>query len=642
MDARISNNNLVSIDHVSFYSLLLLVLSAIFLYVKHGKRKNWPKNLPPGSMGWPFIGETFDYLKQHPSFSLGRYLQSNIRRYGKIFKSNLFGEPTIISADSGLNRFVLQNEGRFFEASYPESVVRVFGEYSMLSLTGDGHKEMRSIAMNFMSSDRLRTRILSDIEQHALLVLNSWKDGLCLSASAEAKKFTFYMMAKNILSMEPGKPEIEKIRREYATFMEGVVSPPLEFPGTPYMKALKSRSEICHVIEGVMDTRMNEMIRQGEMKGYNDMLCWCLTESKLSRVQIVDMLLSMLFAGHETSTVAISLAIFFLGRCPKAFQELRVIKETLRLGNVVKFLHRKATQDVQYEGYVIPRGWKVLPVLSAVHLDGSIHKDPQEFNPWRWKVPLQNEIHTKVGGNDNYYSQLYHHLTMATEGHDKLKLKLLIDKRFPKVLLAEAGKEVVDFLFSLMALPLGSLIELISKESMVGSLGCTFASIEQLDAGYFLFGTQNKTRLIQSKIYSDSNSSSSSLSNPAKPTTFDCFHCRQRGNYSDRTATFYGFPCEFCSPATYSEQTRTGYVRGSITYSVMDDLSVQPMSPTSTIALLNKLGLKDFSLLEERTVYMTADEALELVKTSLSSKNVLTDVFLAKKERATFKSESNF
>ncbi|KAJ4814906.1 hypothetical protein LUZ62_027472 [Rhynchospora pubera] len=222
---------------------------------------------------------------------------------------------------------------------------------------------------------------------------------------------------------------------------------------------------------------------------------------------------------------------------------------------------------------------------------------------------------------------------MASEGHDKLKLKLLIDKRFPKVLLAEAGKEVVDFLFSLMALPLGSLIELINNESMVGSLGCTFASIKQLDAGYFL-STNMKTSLIQSQIYSGS------LSNPAKPTTFDCFHCKRCG-YKSNT-TFYGFPCELCSPATYSKQTARGFVRGSITYSVMDDLSVQPMTPTSTIALLNKLGLKDFSLLEERTVYMTANEALELVKTSLLSKNVLTDVFLAKKERATFKSESHF
>jgi steroid 22-alpha-hydroxylase len=75
-----------------------------------------------------------------------------------------------------------------------------------------------------------------------------------------------------------------------------------------------------------MDSRMKEMIRRGDAKENYDMVCWCLTESKLSREQILDLLLSMLFAGHETSTVALSLAIFFLGRCPRAFEELRVIK----------------------------------------------------------------------------------------------------------------------------------------------------------------------------------------------------------------------------------------------------------------------------------------------------------------------------
>lgn len=89
---------------------------------------------------------------------------------------------------------------------------------------------------------------------------------------------------------------------------------------------IQSRTEICNEIGCMMDSRMKEMNRQGDMKGNNnDMLCWCLTESKLSREQILDLLLSMLFAGHETSTVALSLAIFFLGHSPKAFQELRVI-----------------------------------------------------------------------------------------------------------------------------------------------------------------------------------------------------------------------------------------------------------------------------------------------------------------------------
>lgn len=90
------------------------------------------------------------------------------------------------------------------------------------------------------------------------------------------------------------------------------------------MISIQSRTEICNEIERMMNSRMKEMIRHGDIKENNDMLCWCLMESKLSREQILDLLLSMLFAGHETSTVALSLTIFFLGHLPKAFEELRV------------------------------------------------------------------------------------------------------------------------------------------------------------------------------------------------------------------------------------------------------------------------------------------------------------------------------
>ena len=56
-------------------------------------------------------------------------------------------------------------------------------------------------------------------------------------------QFTYNLMAKNLMSMEPGEEETERLRLEYITFMKGVVSAPLNFPGTAYWKALKvSRS----------------------------------------------------------------------------------------------------------------------------------------------------------------------------------------------------------------------------------------------------------------------------------------------------------------------------------------------------------------------------------------------------------------
>lgn len=50
----------------------------------------------------------------------------------------------------------------------------------------------------------------------------------------------------------------------------------------------------------------------------------------------------------------------------------------------------------------------------------------------------------------------------------KVSLKLLIDTKGNKVLFAEAGKDFVDFLFNLLSLPLGNVINLLTKNSMVG------------------------------------------------------------------------------------------------------------------------------------------------------------------------------
>lgn len=52
-------------------------------------------------------------------------------------------------------------------------------------------------------------------------------------------QFTFNLMAKHIMSLDPGKLETEMLKKEYLTFMKGVVSPPLNLPGTPYRRALK-------------------------------------------------------------------------------------------------------------------------------------------------------------------------------------------------------------------------------------------------------------------------------------------------------------------------------------------------------------------------------------------------------------------
>ncbi|KAL5704588.1 hypothetical protein ACHQM5_022992 [Ranunculus cassubicifolius] len=377
-----------------FFSIAPAIL-AFLLILKLFRTKPQPLNLPPGNMGWPFLGETIGYLKPYSAITNGDFMDNHISRYGKIYKSNLFGSPTIVSADAELNRFVLQNEGRLFECSYPSSIGGILGKWSMLVLVGDMHKNMRMISLNFMSSARLRTHLIHDVEMHALLVLKSWSLNHTVSAQDEAKRFTFNFVAKHIMSMEPGKPESEKLRREYITFMKGVVSPPLNLPGTAYSKALKSRSNILKVIEQNMDERIRTSNGDSKQVEDDDLLGWVLKHSNLNTEQILDLILRCPKAVQELKEehFRIAEAKKITGESPglnwEDYKQMEftqcVISETLRLGNVVRFLHRKTLKDVRYKGFDIPCGWKVLPVFAAVHLDPLIFDQPQSFNPWRWK-----------------------------------------------------------------------------------------------------------------------------------------------------------------------------------------------------------------------------------------------------------------
>ena len=73
-----------------------------------------------------------------------------------------------------------------------------------------------------------------------------------------------------------------------------------------------------------MEERIRRIRDNEERAEEDDLLGWALKQSNLSKEQILDLLLSLLFAGHETSSMALALTIYFLEGCPKAVEELRV------------------------------------------------------------------------------------------------------------------------------------------------------------------------------------------------------------------------------------------------------------------------------------------------------------------------------
>ncbi|CAM0879552.1 unnamed protein product [Alopecurus aequalis] len=216
-----------------------------------------------------------------------------------------------------------------------------------------------------------------------------------------------------------------------------------------------------------------------------------------------------------------------------------------------------------------------------------------------------------------------------------LSMKLLVDTKAQRVLFTEASKDVVDFLFSLLSLPVGTAVKLLGKDSMVGCVGSLYGSVEKLDSTYVQPGAA-KDALLHPAVLSPASSSLLSLPAPAstlqaQPKKF--YKCNIECNTSDP----FGRQRSCSNPEARWPRRRPayvagkGFVQGIVTYTVMDDLAMTPMSSISSITLLNTFAVKDLGALQEKTVQIGYNEGLEILKASLQSKTVLTDVFLAKK-----------
>nr|XP_043633681.1 uncharacterized protein LOC122604885 [Erigeron canadensis] len=228
---------------------------------------------------------------------------------------------------------------------------------------------------------------------------------------------------------------------------------------------------------------------------------------------------------------------------------------------------------------------------------------------------------------------------MAASSPDstKVSLKLLIDTKSKKVLFAEASKEFVDFLFYILSLPVGTVIKLLSRDSMVGSLGNLYHSIDKLNHTY-MQPNQSKDVVLNPKITDFGAPVPLLLANDGVLMARKFYTCRSH-NYvaDDKTAV-----CPSCNNymntdipyvaggGEVKEATESGgFVKGVVTYMVMDDLVVEPMSTISSITLLNKFNVKEVGALEEKMVSLEMEEGLMLLKASFETKNVLTRVFLS-------------
>ncbi|KAM3393480.1 hypothetical protein ACQJBY_014282 [Aegilops geniculata] len=373
----------------------------------NGRRKHGDGCLPPGTMGWPLFGETTEFLNQGPSFMKQKGL-----RYGRLFRTHILGCPTVVCMDPELNRrMLLQGESGGLVPGYPQSMLDILGRNNIAAVHGPLHRLMRGAMLGLVRPAALRTSLLPKIDAFMRDHLSGWA-GTVVDVQAKTKEMALLSALRQIAGITAG-PLSDALKTELYTLVLGTISLPINIPGTSYYQGFQARKKLVSMLE--------QMIAERRSSGdaHNDMLDALLrsgddgTREKLSDEQIIDLLIALIYSGYETMSTTSMMAVKYLSDHPRALDELRrehldirqgkspeeaisyedfksmaftraVIFETLRLATVVNGLLRKTTQDVEMNGHVIPKGWRIYVYTREINYDPFMYPDPMTFNPWRW------------------------------------------------------------------------------------------------------------------------------------------------------------------------------------------------------------------------------------------------------------------
>ncbi|XP_020240141.1 cytochrome P450 85A [Cajanus cajan] len=386
--------------------LVLCFCSALLRWNEVRYRK---KGLPPGTMGWPLFGETTDFLKQGPNF-----MKTQRARYGSFFKSHILGCPTIVSMDPELNRYILMNEAKGLVPGYPQSMLDILGKCNIAAVHGSTHKYMRGALLSIISPTSIRDQLLPKIDQFMRAHLSNW-DHKVINIQEKTKEMAFLSSLKQIASIESCS-----FMTEFFNLVLGTLSLPINLPGTNYHRGFQARKTIVNIVSKLLEER------RASQETYHDML-GCLmgrdgeSRYKLSDEEIIDLVITIMYSGYETVSTTSMMAVKFLHDHPKALEELRrehlairekkkpddpldlndlksmrftraVIFETSRLATIVNGVLRKTTEDMELNGYLIPKGWRIYVYTREINYDPFLYPDPLTFNPWRW---MDNSLESK-------------------------------------------------------------------------------------------------------------------------------------------------------------------------------------------------------------------------------------------------------
>lgn len=387
---------------------------------------------PPGPGDFN-LERTFRFVRDPLPILLDAY-----RAYGPIFSMRIFHGRVVFMLGPEANHFITVSHAANFhwrEGSMGD-LIPLLGD-GLLTVDGAYHRRARRVMVPAFHRERIAAAHDTMVEE-TLRALEGWRPGDALDVYRWARRLTLRVAMRALFGFDPDQQgqgaqaaiEFERALSFYGTdFVLRVV----RGPRTPWRRMQAARRALDAIVYAEIDRR-----RAGvgtPLSERTDVLSLLLEArdeedgSRLSDREVRDQVMTLLFAGHDTSTSTISFLLYELARHPAALAKVleeqdailgdgiptaadlsgeampyleMVLDETLRLYPAAWIGPRKAVDTFAFGGCEVPAGAYVNYCSWASHRLPDVFPEPEAFVPERFepeaKARLPKGAYVPFGG----------------------------------------------------------------------------------------------------------------------------------------------------------------------------------------------------------------------------------------------------
>jgi cytochrome P450 len=365
-----------------------------------------PDPLPPGPTGpGPLIFANF-LLRP------GGFLESAREKYGTPFTFNLSANRTVvITDDPTIIKQVFTGDPTKLLAGVGNEVLRpLLGPRSVLTLDEPEHMRQRKLLLPPFHGDRMK---LYDevITEAARRQIERWPTGKPFAVQPSMQAITLEVIMRAVFGIRRDGPRFDEIAEPLRRLLDSmadlrrlfvlqVASSKRNGRFSPWRKF---REELLLPARAVLHDEIQAHRTAGGLEKREDILSLLLSArdedgQALTDSELVDELMTLLLAGHETTATALSWTLERLVRHPETLARLTeearagegdeyldaVIKESLRLRPVVPAVARYLTEPTELGDRVLPAGVHITPSIYLTHYNPEIYPEPHVFRPERF------------------------------------------------------------------------------------------------------------------------------------------------------------------------------------------------------------------------------------------------------------------